>query len=145
MHHDLLHLLKLQDLNQLKKKAMNLFLNGQLYMKNKKKVDFNNIWLYLLKSKIVKELFYLELEVFYKVFENVIENKVIRSFEIFCIIYWEPQKIFIQLFQTFIKVIHCHIQLISLNLMNNDFYKNYEASLSNQDLLMIIYFQLKIF
>jgi hypothetical protein len=98
MHHDLLHLLKLQDLNQLKKKAMNLFLNGQLYMKNKKKVDFNNIWLYLLKSKIVKELFYLELEVFYKVFENVIENKVIRSFEIFCIIYWEPQKIFIQLF-----------------------------------------------
>ena len=98
MHHDLLHLLKLQDLNQLKKKAMNLFLNGQLYMKNKKKVDFNNIWLYLLKSKKVKELFYLELEVFYKVFVNVIEIKVIRSFEIFCIIYWEPQKIFIQLF-----------------------------------------------
>jgi hypothetical protein len=80
MHHDLLHLLKLQDLNQSKKKVMNLFLSGQLDMRNKKKVDFNNIWFYLLKSKKAKELFYLELEVFYKVFENVMDNKVGQSF-----------------------------------------------------------------
>jgi hypothetical protein len=94
---------------------------------------------------IFKVFFYLELVIFYKVFENEKFNMVDLASDIFDIIYLELKKISIQSISTFIKEIHSHKRQASLNWMNSYYYRSYVAFTSNLDLLMIICYQLKIF